>query len=138
MRKLIGAEAHARKLRAIRDIESETIQNLLTVGELIRQEAMASIRNGTIRGLGHIPSLPGEPPKGDTGRLELGITVELRATEKRVDVVSSAPHALAMEMGTNTVAERPYLRPAAAKHRSQLAILTAATISGKLARVRKY
>lgn len=138
MKKLIGADAHAKKLRAIRDIESETVQNLLTVGELIRQTAMESIRDGTIRGLGHIPSLPGDPPKGDTGRLELGIEVKLRASEKRADVVSQAPHAMAMEMGTPTVAARPYLRPAAAKHRSQLAILTAATISGKLGRVKKH
>lgn len=138
MKKLIGADKHAKKLREIRDVETPIIQNMLEVGEMIRQTAMESIRNGTIRGLGHIPSLPGQPPKGDTGRLELGISVELRASEKRVEVASSAPHAMAMEMGTPTIAERPYLRPAAAKHRNQLAILTAATISGMVGRVKKY
>ena len=86
---VVGLDKHLKRLREIHDtVESGTVVELLTAGEAVRQYAMESIREGTVRGPGHVPSLPGSPPKGDTGRLELGILVELRASEKTVNVIS--------------------------------------------------
>jgi HK97 gp10 family phage protein len=135
--RMTGVEAHLRKLRDIRDIEDEKTMALLETGELIRQEAMRSIREGTVRGYGHVPSRPGETPKGDTGELELGIVVRPRASGKTVEVVSTAPYSIALEFGTHKMAERPFMRPAAKKHKSRLAVLMAQALNGKIARVHR-
>lgn len=125
---------HIKRLRAIRDtVESQSIMILMENGELVRQEAMRSIRDGAIRGLGHISSAPGDPPNGDTGRLEMSIEVELRRSEKTVNVIARAPHAAAQEFGTSRAAARPYLRPALQKYRSRLVTALAAMASGQSA-----
>jgi len=129
----VGMAAHLKRLREIQDIEAPTQQTLLEAGELVRQEAMRSIREGTIRGPGHIPSLPGEPPNGNTGRLETSIEVQLRASEKTVNVIASAPYSAALEFGTARIAARPFLRPALQKHRSRLVTAMAAVASGEKA-----
>lgn len=135
---VVGMDKHLARLRAIdKNVETGTVQLLLELGELVRQEAMFSIRDGTIRGAGHIPSLPGDPPKGDTGRLELGIDVELRASDKTVNVISRAPYSAALEFGTSRIAPRPFLRPALQKHRSRLVTGMAMLASGEAA-VRVY
>lgn len=135
---VVGMDKHLARLRTISEtIEPNTIQLLLELGELVRQEAMASIREGTVRGPGHIPSLPGDPPKGDTGRLELGIEVELRRSEKTVNVISRAPYSAALEFGTSRIAPRPFLRPALQKYRSRLVTGMAMLASGEGA-VRVY
>jgi len=124
--------AHVKRLRAIRDnSEPAIINTLLETGELVRQEAMRSIREGTVRGIGHVPSLPGQPPKGDTGRLELSIEVELRKSEKTVNVIATAPYAAAQEFGTRRAAARPFLRPALQKYRSRLVTALAMTFAGQ-------
>lgn len=122
-------KAHMRKLRAIRDVEPKVIIDMLTVGEQIRQEAADSIREGAVRGPGHIASRPGDPPNANTGKLELSGEVRLRKSEKRVEVAFTAPHALAMEVGTRNVLARPYLRPASQKHKSKLALLVVQSIN---------
>lgn len=128
---VVGMKKHLGRLRAISDtIEPNTVQLLLEMGELVRQTAMASIRENTIRGPGHIPSLPGNPPKGDTGRLELGIEVELRASEKTVNVISRAPYSAALEFGTSRIAPRPFMRPALQQHRSRFVTGMAMLSSG--------
>lgn len=135
---LVGMDKHLTRLRDISaNIEPNTINLLLEMGELVRQEAMASIREGTVRGPGHIPSLPGHPPKGDTGRLELGIDVELRRSDKTVNVISRAPYSAALEFGTSRIAPRPFLRPALQKHRSRFVTGMAMIASGEGA-VRVY
>lgn len=128
---IVGMDRHMTRLREISDgVESGSVQLLLELGELVRQTAMASIREGTIRGPGHVPSLPGDPPKGDTGRLELSIDVELRASDKTVNVISRAPYSAALELGTHRIAPRPFLRPALQQHRSRLVTGMAMLASG--------
>lgn len=125
---------HISRLREIHStVESRAVQLLLEAGEMVRQEAVRSIGEGTIRGLGHIPSLPGHPPKGDTGRLELSIDVELRASERSVNVIARAPYAAALEFGTVHIAPRPFMRPALQKHRSQFVTGMAMIASGESA-----
>lgn len=128
---MVSMKDHIKRLRQISDsVEPESILVLLEAGELVRQEAMRSIREGTIRGKGHIPSLPGDPPKGDTGQLELGIEVELRRSEKTVNVISTAPYSAALELGTSRIAARPFLRPALLKHKNRLVTAMAKIASG--------
>lgn len=129
---VVGMDKHLVRLRDIQqNVESGSVQLLLEAGEMVRQTAMASIRENTVRGVGHIPSLPGDPPKGDTGRLELGIDVELRASEKTVNVISRAPYSAALELGTSRIAPRPFLRPALRQHRSRLVTGMAMLASGQ-------
>lgn len=137
MRRPIGANNHIARLRAIRDIEGPTIQALLDTGEVIRTEAVNSIREGAIRGIGHVPSKPGDPPNADTGRLEMGIEVQLRASEKTVNVISTAPYSAELEFGSANVLERPFMRPALQKHRTRLVTAMVAVIQGSLLRVYK-
>lgn len=130
----VGMADHIKRLRAINEnVEKESIVTLLEAGELVRQEAMRSIRQGTIRGAGHVPSSPGQPPKGDTGRLETSIDVELRKTDKTVNVISNAPYSAALEFGTSTIEARPFLRPAMQKNRSRLVTAMAQVASGERA-----
>lgn len=130
--------AHINRLREInQNTEPRVIQALLEAGELVRQEAMRSIRENTIRGPGHIPSLPGEPPKGDSGRLETSIEVQLRRSEKTVNVIATAPYAAAQEFGTRNMAARPYLRPALRKYKNRLVTALAMTARGDVG-VRVY
>lgn len=127
----VGLKEHMRKLRAYGDgAESGSMQIMMVIGEQVRQTAMDSIRQGTVRGRGHVPSKPGEPPKGDTGRLELSINVYPRKSEKGVVVIAEAPHAAAMEFGTRTIAPRPYMRPALQKHKARFVSAIAAMASG--------
>jgi len=132
-----GVEAHLKRLRAIRDIESPVIQSLLDSGEMVRVEVLESLRRGTIRGAGHVPSAPGEPPNADSGQLELGVSVRLRATEKRVEVVSEAPYSAAQEFGTRDLPARPFMRPALRKHRSRVVLGIVNTIKQLSIRVYK-
>lgn len=128
----VKIDQHVRRLREIHDtVEDEAVIALLEHGELVRQEAMQSIRDGTIRGPGHVAAPPGMPPNGDTGELELGILVELRRSDKTVNVVSTAPHAAAQEFGTVRAAARPYMRPASQKFRSRLVTVMARVASGR-------
>lgn len=130
----VDMRQHIRRMREIADtVEVEAVNLLLEAGEMVRQEAMESIRDGTIRGAGHVPSRPGEPPKGDTGRLELSIEVELRRSEKTVNVIARAPYAAALEFGTRRIAPRPFMRPALQKHRSRLVTGMVAVASGERA-----
>ena len=129
---VVGMDKHIRRLREIHDsVESGTVMALLEAGESVRQYAMESIRDGTIRGRGHVPSRPGEPPKGDTGVLELGIVVELRASEKTVNVISTAIYSAALEFGTFRIAPRPFLRPALHANRDRLVTGMAMLASGQ-------
>lgn len=131
---VVGLDKHMKRLREIHDnVEKGTIVALLEAGEMVRQYAMASIREGTVRGPGHIPSVPGSPPKGDTGRLELGIEVELRRSELTVNVISRAPYSAALELGTARIAPRPFMRPALQANRNRLVTGMAMLASGESA-----
>jgi len=134
----VGLDDHILKVRSLaEDTEPAAIMYMLQMGELVRQDIMASIANGTIRGPGHVPSRPGDPPKGDTGRLELSVDVVLRRSEKSVIVVARAPHAAAMEFGTSNVLARPFMRPAMRRHKSKIVYGIVSIFSGEGVRVYK-
>ena len=59
----------------------------------------------------HVASAPGEPPAVDTGRLRNSITSEVFRTPKGAEVIVSAntEYAMALEVGTERIAPRPYM-----------------------------
>lgn len=88
--------------------------------EIIAKDARVSVIDGGISGSGHIASLPGQPPNADTHDLDQSIhateTVEVDGYVK-ASVVADSDHALYMELGTSKIEERPFIRPAMARHR---------------------
>lgn len=71
-------------------------------------------KTGTIyrrRGVEHQASAPGEPPASDTGTLVQRGDVEFDAFALRASVVFRTDYALALELGTERMEPRPYLRP---------------------------
>lgn len=121
MARVIGAKAHAARLRAlagpgmIRRVGSA----LFAGGQMIQVRAQLSITNGAVSGRDHVPSLPGQPPNQDTGVLANNIET-VQVAPLKVEVSSNAPYAAALEFGTSKMAERPYMRPATAQSRKEV------------------
>lgn len=115
-----GAKAHSNRLKSMMSFRPQSQKALLEVGELIAEDAAASIRNGAVSGPGHVPSLPGEPPNADTHRLDMSIDAVVAPTGKTVRVRANAPYAAFLEFGTSKMVERPFLRPALRRNRNRL------------------
>lgn len=62
-------------------------------------------------GVEHQASAPGEPPASDTGTLAQRGDVEFDANALRASVVFRTAYALPLELGTERMEPRPYLRP---------------------------
>lgn len=122
MTKITGAKVHRNRLRRMRSkyLQDETNRALYDAGEVVREDAQQSIRQGSISGPGHIPSAPGQPPNADTHNLDLSIDVRLSKTRKTVNVVARAHYAAALEFGTSKMIERPFMRPALRRNRHRL------------------
>ena len=99
-------------------LEREVGKALYAAGDLIKIDAQISITEGAVSGKNHVPSKPGEPPKADTHLLSDNIEV-VQPAPLRVEVSSNAPYAADLEFGTSKMAERPYMRPAAARKRKE-------------------
>ncbi|WEK42980.1 MAG: HK97 gp10 family phage protein [Candidatus Sphingomonas colombiensis] len=102
----------------------------------IAEDAAFSIRDGAISGAGHVPSAPGQPPNADTHDLDQSIHVgDLIEMPDRIQtaVIADSDHALYMELGTSTIAERPFMRPAVERNRRSVIERVASTF-GKLLR----
>lgn len=115
-----GVDKHKRHLKNMRSPKAARYiaATLYSIGEQIELDAEHSITEGSISGKGHIPSLPGQPPNADTRRLDTNIETQTVAENPpKVHVTSNAPYSAALEFGTSKMAERPYMRPAAAKNR---------------------
>jgi hypothetical protein len=89
---------------------------LYGVAQDIAVDAAISITAGAVSGKGHVPSAPGEPPNADTHVLDRSI-IGVSTGALKAETQADAPYAAAQELGTSTLPERPYLRPAAAKNR---------------------
>jgi len=85
---------------------------MYTAGSIVATEAQRLITTGAVSGRGHVASRPGQAPNNDTGDLANGIIVRQLAP-LRVEIVATAAHSAALELGTSKIAERPYMRPAA-------------------------
>lgn len=118
MPKITGVGAFTARLdrMAAAATVAEIGRTLFVVGSAIAVDAQISITNGAISGKGHVASLPGEPPNNDTGQLAREIEVTQPAP-LRVEVAAYSGHAVPLEFGTENMAERPFMRPAAKKNR---------------------
>jgi len=103
-------------------------QALFSVAQDIAVDAQVSITTGAVSGKGHVPSKPGEPPNADTHVLSNSITA-LSPGPLKAETIADAPYAAAQELGSATLPERPYMRPAAAKNRGNAARKTAAAVN---------
>lgn len=79
-------------------------------------DASLSITEGAVSGAGHVPSKPGEPPNADTHVLARSIEA-VSTGPLKAETSANAPYAGDLEFGTSTIAERPYMRPAAQRSR---------------------
>lgn len=96
---------------------------VLAGGHMVHADAVNSIMTGQKTGrlyrrrdVVHQASAPGEPPASDTGTLVQRSTVEWNARELRATVVFRTKYALPLELGTERMEPRPYLRPALARN----------------------
>jgi HK97 gp10 family phage protein len=121
MPRIKGAKEFSLKLKRIRGTGKERVigQALFSGGEALQIEAQISITTGAVGGKSHVPSRPGEPPNADTHLLADNIET-VQPKPLHVEVSSNAPYAAALEFGTSKMAERPYMRPAAAKTRKEI------------------
>lgn len=138
MASIKGINVHRNRLRRMKSkyMQDAVIKAMYDAGELVRQEAQNSIREGGISGSGHVPSLPGQPPNADTHNLDMSIDVRVSKTRKSVEVISRADYSAALEFGTSEIVERPFMRPALQKHRNR-AVRGAAEAVSKTIRVYK-
>lgn len=70
----------------------------------------------------HIASRPDEPPAIDTGNLRASIQskVQVRGINVIGEVGSDMPYSLYLELGTRTMAKRPYLMPMVRKDKRKI------------------
>lgn len=101
---------------------------LFGVAQDIAVDAAVSITTGAVSGKGHVPSPPGQPPNADTHVLSNSIAA-LSTGPLKAETIADAPYAAAQELGSSTLPERPYMRPAAAKNRGNAARKTAAAVN---------
>lgn len=119
--KITGADRVLRRLDRMAGPQAhrEIGAALFAGGHLIATEAQISITTGAVSGKGHTPSAPHEPPNNDTGALANQIEVT-QVGDLKVEVSSNAPYALALELGTSKMTERPYMKPATVKRRGEV------------------
>lgn len=118
MAKVVGAKAHAARLKRIRGPEMirEVGKAIYAAADYLSTEAALSITNGAVSGKGHVPSSPGEPPNADTHILDRSVHTE-RVGPLTANSVADAPYAVDLEIGNSKLAARPYMGPAAQKTR---------------------
>lgn len=70
----------------------------------------------------HIASAPGQPPAIDIGNLQSSIQskVQVRGLNVIGEVGSDMPYSLYLEVGTRTMAKRPYLMPTVRKDKHKI------------------
>jgi hypothetical protein len=117
--RFVGVQKHGDRLRRLRSFAgraavADAVEDGLNV---IADIAKNSIIEGAVSGRDHVPSNPGEPPNADTHDLDQSIHVVMNRETLYGKVVATSDHAAAMEYGTSTIEERPYMRPAGQKGR---------------------
>jgi HK97 gp10 family phage protein len=111
----------------IQAVREAMLRGVTRGAEIVRTEAVRLItegsRSGRIyrrRGVEHQASAPGEPPASDTGALVNSGVVEIDSEALTARVVFKSDHALPLELGTEKMEPRPFLRPAVANTREQV------------------
>lgn len=100
-------------------LKKEISAALFVGADDVRARYRRKVTDGSISGVNHVPSAPGEPPNNDTGNLISSaetVLVDWNHAEVRV----RAPYAVPLEMGTSRMAARPALGPATQESRNQI------------------
>ena len=130
MARQVGAKVHADRLRRLSGprVKSAVLKASFAAGTLIAEFAKSSIIAGGVSGSDHVPSEPGQPPNANTHTLDQSILVIPIPATLGASVIATAPYAAALEFGTSTVVERPFMRPASQAMRPAARRLVAAAI----------
>ena len=100
-------------------VEADVIKTFGTGASLVGVKIRKS-RDGTF----HRPSAPGFVPNIDTGTLRSSIGHEVISRRSVIDgfvgVASMVKYGLFLELGTRTMAPRPFLRPALARNAEKI------------------
>ena len=110
MARISGGQKFARHL-AVRANGKDVTDTLLRAADRVRTDYIDRVNEGGGPGKAHVPSLPGQAPNTDTGRLvgsAAARTVQRNVTETSVEAEYAAP----LEFGTDKMAPRPALGPA--------------------------
>lgn len=114
MAKIKGADKFSDRLRRLERVRPEVRAIVYTAADELAAEAGHSITVGSVSGKHHVPSAPHTPPNANWHELDKSIHVEA-VDDFSAKVVADAPHAVPLELGTSTIIERPFMRPAARK-----------------------
>jgi len=88
------------------------------VEQFIRRKALEIVNEAKRSMVGggkpHVPSAPGEPPHVDTGRLRSSISFEFESSTSQFEarVGTNVTYGRDLELGTERIKPRPWLRPA--------------------------
>lgn len=100
-------------------LRKEISAALFAAADDVRARSRRSITDGSVSGINHVASAPGEPPNNDTGNLIASHETAMPEWNRALIVVS-APYAVPLEYGTSRMAARPFLGPATQASRNQL------------------
>ena len=130
--KVIGASRLSKKLRAYIPGNEKNLQVVIVNGAndiantmmgLIRQPGRGRIYprgNGAF----HQASAPGDPPASDTGRLLAasapGNSITFFNNKLAAEIGPNVRYARFLELGTDRMEPRPFIRPAFRKHRKRI------------------
>ncbi len=107
---LSGAGRLAARLDRLADQVGWAVQAAVEEGaQDLRREARALLN---VSGRG-VPSLPGEPPRRQTGALRDSVRIELAPNRLSATVGTNLDLGAQLEFGTQNMAPRPWLAPAA-------------------------
>ena len=110
MARIVGGQRQARYL-AVNAKGKDLTQTLLRAADRVRTDYIDRVNEGGGPGKAHVPSLPGQAPNTDTGRLVGSAGSQVRA-KNSTETFVEAEYASFLEFGTDKMAPRPALGPA--------------------------
>lgn len=117
---VIGAKAHVARMKKLSGatMTREAGKLAFVLADMHATEAALSITKGSVSGAGHVASKPGQAPNADTHLLDRSIEAA-KTGPLKAESSANAPYAADLEFGNSKMAERPYMKPAAAKVRAK-------------------
>ena len=109
MAKIVGGQKMARHL-TVNAKGKDVTDLLLRAADRVRTDYIDRVNEGGSPGQLHVPSLPGQPPNTDTGRL-VGSAGSAVIGRNRTETTVEAAYAAHLEFGTDKMAPRPALGP---------------------------
>jgi HK97 gp10 family phage protein len=110
----VSLEWHGDELLKV--LASEMEKRLAVVGEVVRGEAVRSLRRKKFPP----SSLPNTTPAWRTGHLFRSVQYEVGKGQFTVRIGTNVRYGLYLEVGTSKMAPRPWLRPALEKSRKRI------------------